>query len=262
LLRGPAGPVYETLDNDADLGVIAHGATGSCRDTGNCFVVSASGARPAMHWDAELVEQVAPVTLLAPRVRTVHVGDSYADVPRSSPFNRFIETVFHRDVMESCDVGLFCPAYGASRAHMAAYVLRAFQPAVTPPACVAGAERFADVPASSALCPWIEELARRNVVAGCGNGNYCPDHMVTRETLAVYLLLTREGSGYVPPACTTPLFADVPASSPFCRWIEELARRHVVAGCGNGNYCPEPVVTREQMSVFLTQTFGLVLYAP
>jgi hypothetical protein len=32
-----------------------------------------------------------------------------------------------------------------------------------------------------------------------------------------------------PPACTTPLFADVPASSPYCRWIEELARRGVVS---------------------------------
>ena len=35
-----------------------------------------------------------------------------------------------------------------------------------------------------------------------------------------------------------PMFADVPASSPFCRWIEELARRGVVTGCGGGNYCP------------------------
>ena len=77
---------------------------------------------------------------------------------------------------------------------------------------------------------WIEELARRGVVAGCGGGNYCPQGSVTREAMAVYLLVTREGTGYTPPACTTPLFNDVPASSPFCRWIEELARRGIVGG--------------------------------
>ncbi|HET8644233.1 MAG TPA: S-layer homology domain-containing protein, partial [Vicinamibacteria bacterium] len=62
------------------------------------------------------------------------------------------------------------------------------------------------------------------------------------------------------PACTTPLFADVPASSPFCRGVEELARRGVVTGCGGGNYCPADPVTREQMGVFITATFGLALY--
>jgi hypothetical protein len=58
------------------------------------------------------------------------------------------------------------------------------------------------------------------------------------------------------------MFADVPASSAFCRWIEELARRSVVNGCGGGNYCPTATVTREQMSVFIGVTFGLTLYGP
>jgi len=52
----------------------------------------------------------------------------------------------------------------------------------------------------------------------------------------------------------------VPASSPFCRWVEELARRGVVTGCGGGNYCPTDSVLREQMAVFLSVTFGLQLY--
>jgi hypothetical protein len=52
----------------------------------------------------------------------------------------------------------------------------------------------------------------------------------------------------------------VPASSVFCRWIEELFDRGVVSGCGGGNYCPAAPVSREQMSVFLSVTFDLVLY--
>ena len=77
--------------------------------------------------------------------------------------------------------------------------------------------------------------------------------------MAVFVLRTLDPT-LNPPACTTPVFADVPASSPFCRWIEELVRRGVVTGCGGDNYCPTADVTREQMSVFLTVTFAIALY--
>jgi hypothetical protein len=63
--------------------------------------------------------------------------------------------------------------------------------------------------------------------------------------MAVFVLRTLDAA-LSPPACTTPIYNDVPASSGFCRWIEELTRRGVVAGCGGGNYCPTADVTREQ----------------
>jgi hypothetical protein len=52
----------------------------------------------------------------------------------------------------------------------------------------------------------------------------------------------------------------VPASSPFCPWVEELARRGVVNGCGDGLFCPDASLTREQMAVVLTEAFRLTLY--
>ena len=99
------------------------------------------------------------------------------------------------------------------------------------------------------------------MVNGCGGGNYCPTDAVTREQMAVFVLRTLDPL-LSPPACTTPIYADVPASSGFCRWIEELTRRAVVSGCGGGNYCPTAPVTREQMGVFIAATFGLTLYGP
>ena len=78
--------------------------------------------------------------------------------------------------------------------------------------------------------------------------------------MSVFVLLAKEGGDYAPPACRTAMFADVPAGRPFCRFIEELARRGVVSGCGGGNYCPDQPVTREQMAVIVTATFGLTLY--
>jgi hypothetical protein len=141
---------------------------------------------------------------------------------------------------------------------MAVFVLVAKEGSgFTPPACTTPV--FNDVPAASPFCRFIEELFRRGVVNGCGGGNYCPTSPVTREQMAVFVLRTLDPA-LNPPNCTTPVFGDVPASSPFCRWIEELVRRGVVVGCGGGNYCPADPVTREQMAVFLTATFGLTLY--
>jgi hypothetical protein len=79
--------------------------------------------------------------------------------------------------------------------------------------------------------------------------------------MAIFVLHTLDPA-LNPPACTTPIFADVPASSPFCRWIEELANRGVVSGCGGGNYCPTDPVTREQMGVFISASFALTPYGP
>jgi hypothetical protein len=121
---------------------------------------------------------------------------------------------------------------------------------------------FSDVPATNPFYPFIETLLHRGITGGCAAGLYCPGDSTTREQMAVFALVAKEGAGYVPIACTTPVFTDVPATSPFCRWIEELARRGVVAGCGGGNYCPTAAVTREQMGVFISVTFGLTLYGP
>jgi hypothetical protein len=142
---------------------------------------------------------------------------------------------------------------------MAVFVLVAREPlGYGPPACGA-TPAFPDVPVTSPFCGWVEELARRGVVSGCGGGNFCPAAPATREQMAVFALRTLDPA-LRPPACTAPVFGDVPASSGFCPWIEELARRGVVTGCGGGNYCPAAEVTREQMSVFIGVTFGHTLY--
>jgi hypothetical protein len=181
-------------------------------------------------------------------------------VPRSNLFYRFVETIVHHGVTGGCSAGAYCPAAVTTRDQMAVFVLAAREgPGYSPPPCVASP--FDDVPAGSPFCPWVQELARRGVVAGCGGRNYCPSQGVTRDAMAVFVLATRE-PGTAPPACGTPVFNDVPAGSPFCPWIEELARRGVVSGCGGGNYCPAQPVTREQMAVFIAVGFGLSLSGP
>jgi hypothetical protein len=192
---GPPGAVYTIPDGAADYGTVAVGATASCTDTGNCYSVNNStAARPATHWDSTADEAVSPGGVT--RTWTLHIGNSFSDVPESNPFYRFIETLLHN-----------------------------------------------------------------GVTGGCTATEYCPSASTSREQMAVFALVAKEGLGYAPPACVPPnQFDDVPETSPFCRWIEELANRGVVSGCGGGNYCPLDPVTREQMGVFISVTFGLTLY--
>jgi hypothetical protein len=253
---GPAGPTYTISDPAGAYGAIAPLTNATCTD---CYAVNATAAvRPATHWDATALETVSVGSTT--KNWTLHVGRSFTDVVPSSPFYRFVETILHKNVTSGCGTGIYCPSATTTREQMAVFVLVAREPAgFNPPNCVAGQEVFSDVPASSPFCKWVEELARRGVVSGCGAGLFCASTPAARDAMAVFVLRTLDGT-LNPPACTTPMFADVPASSPFCRWIEELVRRGVVSGCGGGNYCPTAGVTREQMAVFLTVTFGLTLY--
>ncbi len=254
---GPAGATYAINDGDATYGPFPAGAIATCSE---CYLVTVSAAtRPATHWDATALETVTAGS--SEKAWTLHVGDSFSDVTDSSPFYRFVETLLHKAITGGCSATQYCPAAATSRAQMAVFVLVARQGAgYTPPACGA-TPLFADVPSSSPYCPWIEELARRGVVGGCGGGDYCPASPVTREQMAIFVLRTLD-PGMTPPACSAPAFDDVPAASAFCRWIAELARRGIVSGCGGGNYCPRGTVTREQMGVFIGATFGLTLYGP
>ena len=256
-LTGPAGATYTIVDPSADYGTVLNGASAICP---SCYAVSVSNPapRPVTHWDATGVESIVPDSQGQQKGWTLHIGASFVDVPTSNPFYRFIEILLHNGVTGGCNTVSYCPTFTTTREQMSVFVLVAKEGAgYVPPAC--GTPVFTDVPASSPFCRFIEELARRGVVGGCAAGRYCPADAVTREQMSIFVLRTLDPA-LDPPACGTPVFADVPASSPFCRWIEELFRRNIVTGCGGGNYCPQAPVTREQMGVFISSTFGLLLY--
>jgi hypothetical protein len=251
---GPAGGTYTIVDAAAAYGDIAANANASCGS--NCYTLTAAAAtRPVVHWDTTVLETMSTGNT---KTWTLHIGESFTDVPTSSNFYRFIETLLHTGITGGCTATTYCPNNSTTREQMSVFVLIAKEGAgYTPPACTTPV--FPDVPANSPFCRFIEELVRRGVTSGCGGGNYCPGDPVTRAQMAVFVLRTLDPA-LNPPACGTPVFNDVPANDPFCRWIEELARRGVVSGCGGGNYCPADPVTREQMGVFLVQTFSLNLY--
>jgi ELWxxDGT repeat protein len=179
---------------------------------------------------------------------------TFQDVPASYWAWRFIEALATSGVTGGCAPGSFCPAALVTRAQMSIFILSARG---TPPPAATGT-LFQDVPLGYWAGPWIEELAREGVAAGCSVSPplFCPNANLTRADMAIWLVNARHET---PPPPTGTRFADVPASYYAARWIEQLAADGITAGCGGGNYCPDQPITRGEMAVFLAVAFHLPL---
>jgi streptogramin lyase len=258
-IGGPPGPTYTINDASADYGLVSAGATADCNGaTADCYLMTVSGARPSAHWDAAFTEDLSSSAIT--KTWTLHIGDSFLDVPRSNQFYRLIENLFHHGVTGGCGGGNYCPDGTVTRAQMAVFLLKAkFGVNHVPPPATGTV--FNDVQAGDFAAAWIEQLAGFQITGGCGGGNYCPSNPVTRAQMAVFLLKSKYGSAYTPPACTG-VFLDVLCPSPFAPFIEQLFDEGITGGCGGGNFCPNDVNLRGQMAAFLSITFDLPLYGP
>jgi hypothetical protein len=130
-------------------------------------------------------------------------------------------------------------------------------PEINSVACLASPPTFQDVPTTNPFFHWVENVYQVGITGGCSANPllYCPNNSVTRQQMAVFLMKSEHGSSYVPPPCTPPgPFPDVPCSSNFAPWVQELVAEGITGGCGSGNYCPTDPVTRQQMAVFLLKT--------
>ena len=191
--------------------------------------------------------------------RSSYIGPAlpFSDADTTSPFFPFIQGIYAAEVIPDCGVGSFCPNGAITRKEMAQFLLLAKNGAsYTPPPCTTAT--FSDVPCSNPYAAWIYEIAREGITSGCATGVFCPDGTVTRSQMSVFLMVAR---GFPAAPCPPSSFADVPTSSPFCGWINQVAAKGITAGCGGGNFCPESLVLRGQMSVFLSTAFGIPTHA-
>jgi streptogramin lyase len=267
-LTGPSGPTYTIDDTTANYGTVPGPGVGTCVFTGDCYLMTVSGTRPAAHWDATFTETLAetatPDTGTLPmKTWTLHIGNSFPDVPTTNLDYVYVEDLFHNGITGGCSGGNYCPTDSVTRAQMAVFLMKSKLGASETPPPATGTV-FNDVPASNPFAPFIEQLAGFKITGGCGGGDFCPDDPVTRDQMAVFLLKAEHGSAYTPPPCTG-IFSDVecsPTPAFAVDWIEQLFNEGITSGCGSGNYCPTAPNTRGQMAVFLVKTFHFELYGP
>jgi hypothetical protein len=122
------------------------------------------------------------------------------------------------------------------------------------PVIVSQAQQFTDVSPSDVYYYYISEIAARGVTAGCASGQYCPDGLVPREQMAVFI--ERALGVFTPPVPSGQTFLDVPPSRWSYTFIEDFAKRGITVGCGGGYFCPDSIVPRDQMATFLERAVG------
>ncbi len=183
----------------------------------------------------------------------------FYDVDGTNLYRHYIEALAFHGITSGCGNDNYCPNNPVTREQMAVFLLRGIHGSSYFPPAIAQS-RFNDVDPNHWAAPWIERLAVEGVTSGCGNNNYCPKVAVTRAQMAVFLLRSKYGAGFFPPAIGSSAFNDVPLDNPFAAWIAKLAADGVTSGCAVNLFCPDASVTRAQMAVFLVRTFGLPLY--
>jgi len=284
-LVGPAGATYSIEDGAADYGTLTPGGSADCDDaTGDCYLLAVSNpaVRPMTHWDAAFDEAV---TGGGAATWTLHVGASFDDVPPGAFAYRYVETLLHSGLTAGCSATTFCPSASTNRWQMAVFLARALTGDEVPTSGTVpglgdydcspgGSSVFADIAPEDPGCPFIHYIAAEEITVGCGGGDYCPESAVSRWQMAVFLAKALT-DGVVPVSGTVPgmgsydcvpggasVFADVPPTDPGCPYIHFIAAAGITAGCGGGNYCPASALARDQMAVFMTKAFDLILYGP
>ncbi|MCJ7583241.1 MAG: putative glycoside hydrolase [Anaerolineales bacterium] len=124
---------------------------------------------------------------------------------------------------------------------------------------------FTDVPLDHPLYASIKTIYNAGITSGCSTNPlmFCPERNVNRAEMAVFLLRSKYGNNYTPPAATG-IFADVPMTYWAVNWIEQLYNEGITSGCGTSPlvYCPEYPATRAQMAVFLLRAEHGFTYSP
>lgn len=198
------------------------------------------------------ISAVAALILVAlPAGAVLPPGGTFTD-DDGSVHESDIEAISAADITRGCNPPWndeFCPTRAVSRGEMAAFLVRALD--LEP-----GPERFVD-DTFSVFQADINALAAAGITRGCNppdNDRFCPDRPVTRGEMAAFL--TR-AYGY--EATTADRFGDDDGSV-FESDIDALASSGVTKGCdppANQNFCPDDLVTRQQMASFLTRAEDL-----
>ncbi len=198
------------------------------------------------------------------------------DDEQNNVFAPYIEAIYKSGITVGCGSGDYCPSADVTRNQMAAFLVRSTQVKAGQGTenftcnrgvdCATETPYFSDVPTTDQFFPYIQKLYELGITVGCRSGAYCASADVTRDQMAAFLVRATqvsagaqpEGftcSGNVDCSTTTPYFSDVPSTNSFFKYIQKLKELGITTGCGNGQYCPDEDVTRDQMAAFLARAF-------
>jgi hypothetical protein len=109
---------------------------------------------------------------------------------------------------------------------------------------------------------WAQEeitvLHEEGYTSGCtaDGANFCPDDILNRAAMAVFMERGYAGADYVPEDPSSPYFSDTLTSDWYTNWVEGMFLDGLTSGCGvdaEGKplFCPDQAQTRAQTTVYL-----------
>jgi hypothetical protein len=173
---------------------------------------------------------------------------SFTDIA-ASPFEADIRWAADAGIVQGCEPTRFCPRALVAREQMASFLARAFGLPTT------GTDYFTDDETSSHES-MINATADAGIAAGCASDRFCPKAGVTRAAMAAFLARALD----LGP--TTRDFYGDDENSGHDAAINSLAAVGVTTGCGWDRYCPNTVITREQLAAFLRRAIAPRSVAP
>lgn len=189
---------------------------------------------------------------------------AFTDVDSSSFYSDYINVLSLWHITSGCSSTTFCPSATVIRSAIAAFIIRSLLgdpcPSNTP--CSTGftytaAPYFTDVVVTDPFFPYIQKLADLGITTGCTPTTFCPDYAVTREQAAVFIvrgkLKALFGNNFTYP--TTPSFTDVGTSDAFFPYVQKLFELGITSGCSPTQFCPDRVLTRQEIAVFIVRGF-------
>jgi hypothetical protein len=131
-------------------------------------------------------------------------------------------------------------------------------PAVTsvPPAPVAVAPEFKDVPKDFWGQGYISELQKRGILNDFGEGKFDPSKPITRGEYAMILTRAFLGKPAITPALS---FQDIPKNYPRKDAIDGAVKMGFMSGYSPSKFSPNEVIPRYQMQISLAKGLNLPL---
>jgi S-layer homology domain len=249
----PAGAAPFTLTASSTSGLdvsFTSKTTGICTVSGSTVTILASGG-------CSITASQAGNGTYGPAIPvTQSFTVLFNDVSTSAYYANAVDLFAQYGITAGCGNDDFCPDQNVTRAQMAVFIIQAifgnnaFGYSSTP--------HFSDVQPGDFGFKWVQAMFELGITAGCGNGNYCPNDAVTRQSMAVFIIAARLGVGTTFTYPATATFADVPnsgATAPYFKFVQRMAQEGITGGCSNNNgvlnFCPTSPVTRGQMAVFM-----------
>lgn len=125
------------------------------------------------------------------------------------------------------------------------------------PACITPV--FSDVSCSDPDAPYINLIYQKGITGGCYLNplQFCPDRVISRAEMAVFLVKGYKGAAYVPPPCTGR-FTDVSCTGSYAGYapfIEQLYNDGVTAGCSTSplKFCPANSIGEWETAVWIAK---------